>query len=95
MDDTPDHLERETLRYDAGTGMRSRGSVPHLDEKLPVEWVVVTRDLVGDWGEINLTGLSFGSTDDQPAWLDHVYLSRTPLDMDSIAAEPHSSRKKP
>ncbi len=87
-------VERETLRYDAGTGMRSRAGAPHIEEKLPVEWVVVTRDLVGDWGEFSLTGLSFGSPDDHPALLDHVYLSRTPPDLDTIAAEPHSSRKK-
>ncbi len=87
--------ERQTYRYDAGTGERSHGGSRRMEERLPGEWVVVTRDLVGDWGDFNLTGISFGSPDDQPAYLDHVYLARTPLDMDKIVVEPHASRKKP
>lgn len=87
--------ERQTYRYDAGTGERAHKGARRMEERLPTEWIVVTRDLVGDWGDFNLTGISFGSSDDQPAYLDHVYLSRTPLDMDKIAVEPHPSRKKP
>ncbi len=87
--------ERLTFRYDAGTGERSHGGARRMEERLPGDWVVVTRDLVGDWGDFNLTGISFGSPDDQPAILDHVYLARTPLDLDKIVAEPHPSRKKP
>ena len=87
--------ERLTFRYDAGTGERSHGGARRMEERLPGDWVVVTRDLVGDWGDFNLTGISFGSPDDQPAILDHVYLGRTPLDLDKITATPHPSRKKP
>ncbi len=87
--------ERQTFRYDAGTGEKSHAGAKRLEERLPVEWVVVTRDLVGDWGDFNLTGLSFGSPDDQPAILDHVYLGRTSVELDKIAVEPHASRKKP
>ena len=87
--------ERQTFRYDAGTGERSHGGSRRLEERLPGDWVVVTRDLVGDWGDFNLTGLSFGSPDGQPAFLDQVYLARTALDLDKITAESHASRKKP
>lgn len=87
--------ERHTFRYDAGTGERSHGGSRRLEERLPGDWVVVTRDLVGDWSEFNLTGISFGSPDDQPAILDHVYLARTWEDLDKITAVPHASRKKP
>lgn len=86
--------ERQTLRYDAGTGERSHGGSRRTEERLPGEWVVVTRDLVGDWGEFTMTGMSFGTPDDQPAYLDHVYLARTWKDLDAIQVPPHSSRKK-
>ncbi len=86
--------KRQTLRYDAGTGNLSHGGAFRTEERLPGGWVVVTRDLVGDWGEFTLTGLSFGTPDDQPAFLDHVYLARTWQDLDKISVEPHSSRKK-
>lgn len=87
-------MERQTFRYDAGTGERSHGGARRMEERLPGDWVVVTRDLVGDWGEFTLTGLSFGSPDDQPAWLDHVYLARTWQDLDKVSVEPHASRMK-
>jgi len=87
-------VERQTLRYDAGQGERSHGGARRMDEKLPTEWVVVTRDLVGDWGEFSLSGLSFGTPDDQPAWLDHVYVGRSWQELDQIQAEAHPSRKK-
>lgn len=86
--------KRQTLRYDAGTGNLSHGGAFRTEERLPTEWVIVTQDLVGNWGEFSLTGLSFGSTDDQPAFLDHVYLARSWADLDAITVEPHSSRKK-
>lgn len=87
-------IERQTFRYDAGQGERSHGGARRMEDRLPTDWVVVTRDLVGDWGEFNLTGMSFGTPDDQPAWLDHVYLARTWQELDKIQVEPHSSRKK-
>ncbi|MDB5389715.1 MAG: hypothetical protein JWM11_5361 [Planctomycetaceae bacterium] len=87
-------IERQTFRYDAGQGERSHGGARRMEDRLPTEWVVVTRDLVGDWGDFNLTGLSFGTPDDQPAWLDHVYLARSWQELDKIQVEPHSSRKK-
>ncbi len=86
--------KRQTFRYDAGTGEPSHGGAQRLEERLPGEWVVVMRDLFGDFGEFTLTGLSFGTPDDQPAYLDHVYLARTYKDLDAISVEPHSSRKK-
>jgi hypothetical protein len=87
-------VERQTLRYDAGPGERSHGGARRMDDKLPTEWIVVTRDLVGDWGEFSLTGISFGTPDEQPAWLDHVYLGRSWQELDKIQVEAHSSRKK-
>lgn len=86
--------ERQTYRYDAGTGERSHGGARRMDDRLPADWIVVTRDLVGDWGEFNLTGLSFGSGDMEHAWLDHVYLARTWQDLDKIPKIPHPSREK-
>jgi hypothetical protein len=87
-------VERQTLRYDAGQGERSHGGARRMEDKLPSDWIVVTRDLVADWDEFNLTGMSFGTPDDQPAWLDHVYLARSWQDFDKIQVERHSSRKK-
>jgi len=81
--------ERLTFRYDAGRGDRIYQGARRVDDKLPEEWQVVTRDLVGDWGEFNLTGLSLIAPDGEPAWFDSILLARYQEDFNAIPLVPH------
>ena len=56
------------------------------NQALPADWQVFTRDLYGDFGNMDLTGLSFLFPDGEHGWLDHVYLARTQSDFDLIKA---------
>lgn len=78
-----------SLRYDAGVGEKSHGAARRLDNRLPAEWAVVTRDLFQDFGAFNLTGLGFSAVDGGTARFDRIYLARTPQDAArGPAAEP-------
>ena len=78
------------FRYHAGKGDCFGASIL-IDEKLPDEWTVVTRDLFADFGEFTLTGLAFSPLDGEYALFDHVYLGRATADFDTVkpdAAKP-------
>ena len=85
--------ERLTFRYDGGPG-EQKISAKRLRGDQVKDWEVVTRDLVGDWGEFNLTGVGFMSQDDHPAWFDQIYLGRTLQDFDKLELPQHTSRVK-
>jgi NPCBM/NEW2 domain len=75
----------ESARYDLGAGPPSYGkSVRIWQEPLPGEWVVVTRDLYADFGEIDVKSLVVGCPDGEAALIDHVYLARTRADFDLV-----------
>jgi hypothetical protein len=74
------------FRYDAGPGAgESYGGAKRLDDKLPSDWVVVTRDLFADFGEFTFTGLALSPVDGEYALFDHIYLGRAPRDFDLTA----------
>ncbi len=53
-----------------------------MSEKLPAGWVLVTRDLVADFGEFTLTGLSLDARGGAEALYDHIRLGRTLKDFE-------------
>ncbi len=53
-----------------------------MNDKLPNDWVVVTRDLFADFGEFTFNGLGLSAMDGEAALFDHVYLGRAPRDFD-------------
>ena len=73
---------RHGYTYDAGTQRQSAGSPLRLNGAMPKEWQPLQRDLYGDFGVFNLTGLSLRCIDGEAAWFDHIYLARTPQDME-------------
>lgn len=70
-------------QYDAGSG-EPQQSVLRLDRKLPTDWRMLQRDLYGEFGSFNITGLGFQNSDDQPAYFDQIYLARQQSDFNWI-----------
>jgi len=69
---------RRACRYEAGSGTPTGdGARSVWALALPAEWIVMDRDVFGDFGRLDLTGLSVSCTPDGPVVLDHVYLART------------------
>ncbi len=79
---------QRSFRYDAGRGEPSYEAALRIEKKPPVEWVVVTRDLFNDFGDFLLTGLSFSVPEGEAAWVDHVYLGRSPQDFSRVETKP-------
>ena len=83
--------ERRTgpRRLDAGQGQPSYGDAIRVwQDKLPQEWVVITRDLFNDSGQLDLTALTLGCPDGEQALFDHIYFARSHQDFDRIAGAP-------
>ncbi|WP_254508058.1 hypothetical protein [Anatilimnocola floriformis] len=76
--------EGAKFRYHAGPGGECYGGSLVIDEKLPVKFEVVTRDLFADFGEFTLDGIAFSAVDGQAALFDHLYLGRSRDDFDLI-----------
>lgn len=73
------------FRYDAGPAFgESYGAAIRLSIMLPDEFVVVTRDLYADFGEFTLTGLALSPIDGAYALFDHIYLARSPRDLELV-----------
>jgi hypothetical protein len=77
--------EGASFRYHAGSGGECYGASLALDDKIPAEFVVITRDLFTDFGEFTLSGLAFSPVDGDYALFDHLYLGRSPADFDLVA----------
>jgi hypothetical protein len=70
------------FRYHSGPGGECYSASLLIDQNLPGEWVVVTRDLFQDFGEFTFTGLALSAIDGEAALYDHIYLGRSPADFD-------------
>ena len=68
--------------YDAGAQRQAAGAPFRLNGALPKEWQLNIRDLYGDFGTFNLTGIALTCVEGEAAWFDHIYLARTPQDME-------------
>ena len=76
-------------RYEAGKGtptVASAQSVWAID--LPPEWIVMDRDIFGDFGRLDLTSLTIACSDGSHAVLDHIYLARTYDDFKRLPPAP-------
>jgi S1-C subfamily serine protease len=79
----------QMARYDAGRGEPSYGAATRAwPNDLPKEWVVITRDLYADFGNLDLKGLLLGCPDGESASFDHIYLARGHQDLDRIPQAP-------
>ena len=76
--DAPNHK----FRYQAGAGPECFGASLSVAEKLPADWVLVTRDLYADFGEFTLTGVALSPIDGRYALFDHIYLARRRADLE-------------
>ena len=87
MDTTPPRME--AARYDGGQGDKSYGSAMRLwQDKLPDQWIVLTRDLFADFGSLDLTAVTLGCPDGEAALFDHIYLARNQDDFNLIPSAP-------
>jgi hypothetical protein len=75
------------FRYHAGPGGECYGASLVIDDKLPRQFTMVTRDLFADFGEFTLTGLAFSPVDGNAALFDHIYLGRQQEDFSLLKAE--------
>ncbi|MDP6634923.1 MAG: PDZ domain-containing protein [Phycisphaerae bacterium] len=76
-------------RYDAGVGTPVdpiAQSVWAID--LPPEWIVLDRDLFGDFGRLDLTSLTIACTGGSHAVFDHIYLARSHADFKRLPPAP-------
>jgi len=80
------------FRYHAGPGPEPYGASIAVDDKIPADWVVVTRDLYADFGEFTWTGIALSPVDGEFALFDHIYLGRTTRDFELV--KPEAGRKK-
>ena len=72
------------FRYHSGPGPECYGASVLIDEKLPEEFVLVTRDLFADFGEFILTGLALSPVDGEFGLFDHLFLARQESDLDAV-----------
>jgi len=78
----PEKPMAPSFRYHAGPGKAWAGNAVQVSDKLPTDWVLVTRDLVEDFGEFTLTGLSLDALDGMHALYDRIRLGRTQQDLE-------------
>jgi hypothetical protein len=71
--------------YEAGRiKPTSDATVAMWRDNLPSGWVVITRDLFADFGNIDLRALVMNCPDGEAILLDHIYLGRHPSDFEMI-----------
>ena len=79
----------DIARYDGGKGGPVAGKALRVwADELPEQWIVITRDLYGDFGNANMTALTLQSPDGEAAWFDHIYLARNQDDFKLIPSAP-------
>lgn len=75
---------RHGFRYLATAATEFDRSSLKLEGKPPREWQLQSRDLVSDFGEFTLSGYRLASLLPGEACFDHVYLARTPQDVEVV-----------
>ena len=71
--------------YEYSAGLSGNAGATHtLDRNTPTNWVVNTRDIFGEFGAFDFTGLGFVCPDGTAAWFDGIYLARNHSDFEWI-----------
>ena len=75
-------------RYHAGVNERNWFPSILVNDEIPEEWEIHTRDLFDDWGEFTLTGIAFTSWSAESVW-DHVVFHQEKADpLDNLSVDP-------
>lgn len=56
--------------------------------ELPDQWIVMTRDVFGDFGDLDITGVILRTPDGQRARFDHIYFARAGEDFQLLPQSP-------
>ena len=81
-----------TLRYHVGRGVKhDYGKSVQFRDNPPDQWDLVTRDLFGDFGAFDASGIRLVCGDGEWAEFDHIYFARRVQDLDRLT----QSRQKP
>jgi S1-C subfamily serine protease len=81
----PANLGRRPYRLDTGKGKPAFDSAVRVwDGELPEHWIVITRDLFADFGEFEIRDLLVSCFEGESLFVDHVYLGRSPSDLDRL-----------
>ncbi|HET6423307.1 MAG TPA: hypothetical protein VFG20_06465, partial [Planctomycetaceae bacterium] len=75
---------RYGFSYDIGSQKPDDLPPLRLERAVPKEWRFESRDLFGDFGSLQLTGLAVECAEGGSGYFDHVYLARTPQDVDFL-----------
>ena len=70
--------------YDAGAYQPVSGTPLRLDRNVPAQWKLETRDVYGDFGSMMLSGFALQCQERGSGWFDHIYLARTPQDLEFV-----------
>lgn len=83
---------QDRFRYQSGKeGKEDYGKAVPLKSRPDKDWDLVTRDLFGDFGDFDLTGLRLVCADGSAALFDHIYLARRQEDFERLP----TAKKKP
>jgi hypothetical protein len=77
-----DRALRHALSYDCGNTKPVGPQPIRLDQRVPVEWKLEARDVYGDFGALQVTGIGYEVLERGTGWFDHVYLARSPHDVE-------------
>lgn len=78
---------RHGFTYDIGSYRPMELAPLRIDRKVPEAWRLEVRDLVRDFGEMQLTGLALGCLESGTGWFDALALARTPEDAEALRRE--------
>jgi len=91
-----DQPRQRPARYDLGQGEPSYGGANRVfHQRLPDDWVVVTRDLFVDFGNLDLKAIVIGCPDGQSVEVGQLDLATTQADFALARATSSSSSPKP
>lgn len=82
----------EPIRYDLGSGEPTLGKATRVHGDMPDSWLVITRDVFGDFGPLDVSGITLHCPDGEQALVDHVYFGRTQQDFDLIPQAPSAEK---
>lgn len=66
----------QPARFEAGPGEASVSEAKRVAERLADAWVVITRDLYADFGNLDVSAITVSVPEGEAAILDHIYTAR-------------------